>query len=122
LRGRDTAVVGAVAEALREVPGITLNGPEWELDRDNRAYGEVQQDAVEEARGRAERYAAALGGTLGRLVEISDPEAGGHLYRGAVAHAASARMDADLGLLDFDPQQVTISARVEARWYLVLPE
>jgi uncharacterized protein YggE len=121
LTGRDTAAVAAVAGALGELAGLGLNGPEWRVDRDNRAYGEVQQDAVEEARARAERYAAALGGSLGRLVELSDPE-GAHGFAPVAMAMHSRAEEADLGMLDYSPQQVTLSATVQARWYLVLPD
>jgi uncharacterized protein YggE len=120
LVGRDTSVVAEVANALAAIPDISIEGPMWQIDRDNRAYGELQSDAVDEARARAERYAAALGGTLGQVVELSDPE-GAHIFHvGMAARASAAGPGVDS--LDLSPQTVTITATVTARWYVVLPD
>jgi uncharacterized protein len=123
LIGHDTSAVGDVANALAAIPEVALEGPLWQIDRDNRAYGELQSDAVDEARARAERYAAALGGTLGQLVELSDPD-GAHVFHGMAreARALSISDAPDVGSLDLSPQTVTITATVNARWYVLLPD
>jgi uncharacterized protein YggE len=125
LIGSDPSIVGEIANALAAVPEISLQGPTWQVDRDNPAYAELQADAVIEARARAQRYAAALGGTLGRLAELSDPE-GSHLFHGPMSGLASNSArgtgSLDLGSLDLGPQSVTIRATVNATWYLVLTD
>jgi uncharacterized protein YggE len=122
LIGRDPSAVAEVASALAAIPEVALEGPTWQIDRDNRAYGELQSDAVDEARARAERYAAAVGGTLGPLIELSDPE-GAHVFRdSARAFSLSAAAAPDVGSLDLSPQTVTITATVNARWYVLLPD
>jgi uncharacterized protein len=123
LTGRDTSQVAEVAGALGRVPDVAIEGPHWRVERDNPAHAEIQAEAVREALARAERYAAALGGTLGRLVELSDTGMGGGGYR--LAMAASAR---DIGgrpgleSMDFTPQPIEISAGVQGRWYLNLTD
>lgn len=121
--GTDLESVGAVADALGQFDDVTLSGPEWQVDRDNPAYEELQTEVVREARARAGRYATAVGATLGRLVEIQDPGVGG----GMRIHAAARFGDAggspgQLSELDLTPQTLTITATVNARWYLVLPD
>jgi uncharacterized protein YggE len=119
LVGRDVSAAAAVSGELALVPGAALHGPMWQVDRDNDAYAAVQRDAVEEAKLRAARYAAALGGTLGRLVELADPE-GAHVF--GMRLSAARGSGSEVAELDFTPQQVTISASVTARWFLVLPD
>lgn len=121
--GTDLATVGAVADALGAVADVTLNGPNWEVDRDNAVYADLQTDVVVEARARAERYAAAVGATLGRLVEIQDPGVGGRGIRPMMLAAGRGPGSPEqLSDLDLTPQPQTISATVNARWYLVLPD
>ncbi len=108
-------VVGAVGELVERVTGLGIDGPSWRLDDDNAVYGQVQQDAVAEARRRAERYAAAVGGRLGRLVEVADAGTGG-----AVRMATYLSAPGGLGSMDFTPEPVEVSATVEARWLIEL--
>jgi uncharacterized protein YggE len=124
LTGNDLSTVAAAAAALASVPDVALEGPLWRVDRDNPAHAELQAEAVQEARARAERYAAALGGVLGRLVELSDPGAGGGMLYRMSAHAlASGGGEAmDIASVDLSPQPIEISASVNATWYLVLPD
>jgi uncharacterized protein YggE len=118
----DATTVGDVADALAAVEGAAIEGPYWRLDRDNPAYAQLQTDVVGEVRGRAERYATALGGALGRLVELRDPESsGGHNYHGAVL-AARAAGGPEVSSLDLSPQPITIRAAVDATWYVELPD
>jgi uncharacterized protein len=125
LAGSDPATVADAAGAMASVPDVALEGPMWRVDRVNPAHAELQAEVVQEARARAERYAAALGGVLGRLVELSDPGAGeGHFAMRAHALALSAggAEAMDIAGVDLSPQQIEISASVNARWYLVLPD
>jgi uncharacterized protein YggE len=118
--GHDTRQVAELVGAISAVAGVEIEGPHWQLGRDNPAHAELAAEAVREAMTRARRYAAALGGTLGRLVELSDTGMGGgmrHFSAGSVSAGASPGLDT----LDFTPQPVDLSAGVEARWYLTLP-
>ncbi|MDT4911213.1 MAG: uncharacterized protein QOC66_341 [Pseudonocardiales bacterium] len=122
LTGADLALVGEVANTVAAVPDVALDGPHWRLGPDAAVHAELQGRVVHEARTRAERYAATLGGVLGRLVELRD-EGGSHF------HMQTASMDSwrgggppDVASLDLTPQQVEVHAAVTATWYLVLPE
>jgi len=126
--GRDNERAGAVMRAFAEltdtVDGVELDGPVWRLDIDNPAFGEVQADAVGEALARARRYAVALGGRLGTLIELADT---GLLDAGPVRHESMSLgfMAGGSGegfeTMDFTPVPVQISATVDARWALIVP-
>jgi predicted secreted protein len=121
--GTDPATAGDVADRVAAVAGVALDGPHWELGDDNPSFAQLQADVVHEARDRAARYAAALGGSLGRLVELRDPQAGGgHRMYAAAAPAMFRGGDPEVSDLDLSPQPITISATIEATWYVDLPE
>ncbi len=121
LTDRDTAHAAAVLETVGkladEVEGLVINGPHWQLDDDNTVHGAVQADAVQAAVVRARRYAEAVGGTLGRLVQISDT--GIQVHR-TMALSATAPGGGGLGAMDFTPEPVEVSATVEGRWVIDL--
>lgn len=118
--GTDPATAGDVADEVAAVQGVAVDGPHWELRNDNAAFASLQVDVVHEARTRAQRYAAALGGSLGRLVELRDPQAGGRRPTFAMAAMRGGRAP-EVSELDLSPQPITISATVEATWYVDLP-
>jgi uncharacterized protein YggE len=122
LTGRDVEhaadVIAPFATLSSTVDGLELTGPIWNLDPDNPVYEQLQSEAVREARARAQRYAAALGGTLGPLIELADPG----MERGAVAVASrSAGYAEGLETMDFSPVPIELEASVDGRWALVLP-
>jgi uncharacterized protein YggE len=122
LTGRDVQHAGEViapfAALSGTVDGLELDGPVWHLDPDNPVHAELQAEAVREARARAQRYAAALGGTLGPLIELADPPRG-HM---AVQLGRDASMGgAGFETMDFSPEPIEVEARVDGRWALVLP-
>jgi uncharacterized protein YggE len=122
LTGRDVEHAGEViapfAALSGAVDGLELTGPIWQLDPDNPVHAELQAEAVREARARAQRYAAALGGTLGPLIELADPA----MERGPVAFATRSAGHAEgLETMDFSPVPIEVEASLDGRWALVLP-
>lgn len=122
LTGRDVERAGEVvapfADLTGAVDGLELTGPIWQLDPDNPVHAELQAEAVREARARAQRYAAALGGTLGPLIELADPR----MERGPVAFAARSAGHAEgFETMDFSPVPIEVQTSVDGRWALVLP-
>jgi uncharacterized protein YggE len=115
------AIIGPFADLIGAVDGIELDGPTWHLDRDNSVHGELQAEAVHAALIRARRYAAALGATLGPLIELADPGLDG--YRGTPMRAMAAYGTGGEGLetMDFTPVPIEVEASVEGRWALILP-
>jgi uncharacterized protein YggE len=76
---------------------------------------------VYEALARAERYAAALGGRLGPLIELADPGVGNRGPRTIALAGAYASPDGGVETLDFTPVPLEVEVSVEGRWALVLP-
>jgi uncharacterized protein YggE len=127
LVGRDARRVSAfmalVDGLTRDVDGVTLDGPHWQLDDDNRVHAEVQLDAVRDAQTRAARYAEAVGGSLGDLVEIADPNVRdrGPVFLTRAITAMGMQAAGGLQDMDFTPQDVEVAATVEGRWVIALP-
>lgn len=64
-----------VSEAAARLD-VRVDGPTWRVARDNTAHGEARRRAAEDARSRAEEYAAALGGRVGAIASIAEPGSG----------------------------------------------
>ncbi|PZS27470.1 MAG: hypothetical protein DLM58_18815 [Pseudonocardiales bacterium] len=122
--GRDLSQVAELVGALGRIADVEIEGPHWQLDRDNPVHAELAAEAVHEAIARAGRYAAALGGRLGRLVELTDTGMGGGREMGFARQISSRGADMVVGLetLDFTPQPIEVYAGVQGRWYLSLPD
>jgi uncharacterized protein len=114
----DVAALDAVLSALVGAEPTDLQGPRWVLANPAAAMREAQQRAVADARTRAEGYAAALGGTLGPLLRLSEaPEhAAPMAYRMAAAEAAGP----DVRALGLEPEPVRVTARCTTTWALQL--
>ena len=115
-------VIGPFATLAAAVEGLELDGPTWRLERDNPVHAELQAEAVHEALGRARRYAAALGGTLGPLIEIGDPGLDRYQGRMAKAGALSGYGGGEgFETMDFTPVPIEVEVSVDGRWRLILP-
>jgi uncharacterized protein YggE len=109
----DVTALDAVLSALVGAEPTDLQGPTWVLEDPAAARQEAQRRAVADARARAEGYAAALGGTLGPLLRLSEaPEHAAPLsYRTAGAESAP-----DVRALGLDPEPVRVTARCTTTW------
>ena len=77
--------------ALAGLPGAQVDGPSWSLRRGSPLHQEARVDAVRAAVARARDYAAALGATLGDLLELSDTDGGMGGASPHVRHAPRGR-------------------------------
>lgn len=113
----DVAAIEDVLAALVTAEPAALNGPRWMLHEPAAALREAQRKAVADARDRADGYAAALGGLLGRLLRLTEAnEAGGPGPMMMRARAEAGPVDvAELGL---EPEPVRVTARVTTTWAL----
>jgi uncharacterized protein len=118
---RAGSVIAPFAALTDSVDGLGLDGPSWHLDRDNPVYGELQAEAVHEAVARARRYAAALGGTLGSLVELADPRGNGGWHRANAVALGYVAGGEGFETMDFSPVPIPVEVAVEGRWALILP-
>jgi uncharacterized protein YggE len=108
-------VLEGLLDALLSAEPESLHGPSWQLADDSAATAVAQQRAVDEARRRAEGYAAALGARLGTLQSISDSGTERPMARMAT-ETTSAPDVAELGL---QPAPVTVTAACTTVWTLL---
>ena len=110
----DDAELDAVLAALVGAEPTDLQGPRWVLADPAAAQHEAQRRAVADARARAEGYAAALGGTLGPLLRLSEaPEHGAPMAYRMAAHESTAP---DVRALGLEPEPVRVTARCTTTW------
>jgi uncharacterized protein YggE len=115
----DVTAMEEVLAGLVATEPAGLNGPRWTLVDEAAAHREAQRRAVADARGRAEGYAAALGGRLGALHALTEPPEHTVTYRTMAAEAHQARdLAADVQDLGLEPEPVRVTARCTTRWEL----
>jgi uncharacterized protein YggE len=104
------ARAGEVAQAAMVAGADRLHGPRFEYDDAAGVHGELLGEAVADARGKAERLAAASGRRLGtvRAIEEAGPERVPGPQRVMAAEAPDVR-----------PRELTVTASVTVTFALV---
>jgi uncharacterized protein YggE len=118
LRVDDVTALEDVLNALVAAEPAGLDGPRWQLSDPAAARLAAQEQAVADARDRAEGYAIALDATLGplrRLSEAGDPGAAPVAFRMARAEAAPP----DVRELGLEPEPVRVTVRCTTTWELL---
>lgn len=125
---RDFTVLGELVARLADAELVTVAGPWWSLRPDSPVYRQARITAARDATRRAEEYAQAFGGQLGGLIEAADVGLlTGHADQGVRFHASAAGVaaagfaDAQPSL-EFEPVSQAVTANVEARFAMVMPE
>lgn len=119
---RDFEDLAGWVERAAAYPGVQVHGIEWALTERTKlgAVADVRTRAVEDARGKAETYAAALGLADLRCVAVADPGMlGDHSNGSGQGIAMYSRAAADVGGaggLAFTPEDIAVSAAVDARF------
>jgi uncharacterized protein YggE len=120
---RDFDALSAIVLALAPVVDSQIDGPYWSLRPDNPMYRDVRLAAIAEARQRADDYAAAFGGVVLDLVEISDLEAGFAQTRAMRASAYAMGMGAENAPdFEFEPAIQTVSGQVTVQFTMSAPD
>ena len=125
---RDFTVLGELMARLADGELVTVAGPWWSLRPDSPVYRQARVAAAQDATRRAGEYAQAFGGELGGLIEAADTGLlTGHADHGvpfrAMAAGGVARASApEPADMDFEPVRQTVTAQVEARFGMLLPE
>jgi uncharacterized protein len=129
---RDFTVLGELMARLADGELVTVAGPWWSLRPDSPVYRQARIAAAQDATRRAGEYAQAFGGELGGLIEAADTGLlTGHAEQGVPFHAMGAGMSAGVAAraslaepagMDFEPVKQTVTAQVEARFGMLLPE
>jgi uncharacterized protein YggE len=115
-----------IGELLAELAGAGADvaGPAWQLDPENPAFSAARRAAAEDARRRADDYAAALRVTAAEVAWVAEPglrlagEAGhpGMLSRADLAMPTGASPTEEL--IDVSPAEMTVTAHVEVAFRL----
>ena len=125
---RDFTVLGELMARLADGELATVTGPWWSLRPDSPVYRQARIAAAQDATRRAGEYAQAFGGELGGLIEAADTGLlTGHAEQGVLFRAPAAGGVARASLpepagMDFEPVRQTVTAQVEARFGMLLPE
>ena len=109
IKVRDIARLGEVLDALVASGANQVNGPSFEIDQPEAVYDEARQEALKQARARAEMYAKSLGMKVRRIVSIS--EGGG--FQPPVPMMKTMAMDARMESAPVAPGETTLSANLD---------
>jgi uncharacterized protein YggE len=114
VRLEDAALVARLLQEAVVRVEARADGPWWRIRPDNLVHAEARRLAAEDARGRADSYAAALGVRLGAIERVAEPGV-------AVEPRAAARalmvMDAAPAIA-VEPGEQLVSAAVEVTFLL----
>ncbi|UYP17183.1 SIMPL domain-containing protein [Rhodococcus sp. Z13] len=123
--------VGPFVERVAAVETVTVADLRWWVTRkaQRTRLARVRELAVRDARGKAETYAAALGCGTVRPVAVADPgmlgtrpspsPGGGPVMRAAMMSSDAVAADESGPGLVFEPERITLTADVEARFEAV---
>ncbi len=112
----DFDALPALLVALTAIPHSQVDGPWWSLRHDHAGYRAARLAAIDDARVRAADYAAAFGGELTGLIEISDLDAGFGGSPRQLSRMAMAESGSDEPVFTFEPPTQTVSASVTVRF------
>jgi uncharacterized protein len=97
LRLEDAELASRLVTAAAERLEVRIDGPVSRIAHDNPGHAEARRLAPENARRRAEEYAAVLGGRVGAIVSVADPETRPARREFEVLAARSAGMPLESG-------------------------
>ncbi|MDF2443181.1 MAG: uncharacterized protein JWR01_1384 [Subtercola sp.] len=119
----DLAALADWIESVAAEEGVTVSGIDWALTdvTKGRITAEAQDGAVQDAVGRATAYATSLGLSSVHPLALADPGMLGDDSLGTVTHdmAMMSRVGGaggNGGGLDLKPEDITVTARVHARF------
>lgn len=110
----DVEALEAVLSALIAAEPDRLDGPTWVLTDPSAARREAQRRAVDDARDRAEGYAAALGAQLGGLLRLS--EGAGHHPMNVAMRSMAMDSAPDVRDLGLEPEPVRVTVQCTTTW------
>jgi hypothetical protein len=116
----DLGRIGTVVARLTGA-GAAIAGPTWELDRDHEAHDRARRLAAEDARRRADAYAAGVGLRVSSVLWVSEPglrlSSDGHGLPAAMPVAVRAFAGggevADGDTIEVAPAEIVVAAVVE---------
>ena len=123
----DFTVLGDLVTELADEEMVTIAGPWWQLHPASPVYREARIAAARDATVRAGEYAEAFGGAVTSLLEAADTGLLGAGAAGRSVTRGAALLSAGPGghspqPLDFEPVTQTVTAQVEARFTMTVPD
>ncbi len=118
LRIVDVGVLENLLDRLIAAEPANLFGPRWSLSDPSAPVREAQRAAVADARRRAEGYADALGGRLGRLVRLSEAAEGPPVVLRTAMAVSTGVAEVESRQLGLDPEPVRVAVRCTTTWEL----
>lgn len=122
----DFTVLGELVTRLADGDLVTVMGPRWALRPNSLVRRQARIAAAEDANRRAGEYAQAFGGELDGLIEVADSgllagQSGREFFFGGDSDDAPRSSALGMPVMDFEPVQQTVTARVEARFRMIPP-
>jgi len=114
VRMSDTELIGRLVSQATSDLEARIDGPRWQIARDNPVHLEAAREAAADAQRKAQAYAEGVGVRLGRLLRLTEPDGGGPMIRAASTRAMAVdHMDVEAGELE-------VSASIRATFALDL--
>lgn len=113
--------LGRLGDLIAELSGAgaAISGPAWHLDPTNPVHGHVRRLAAEDARRRADEYAAVLGLEIVAVAWVAEPglrkgsdQTGFDMASAMTMRSAAAAAPAE-DVIDVAPDEMTVNAAVE---------
>lgn len=112
LEQRGAGFLGSLIEQANKAGANEISGPEFLVHNDAKPRVEARVNAIEDARTKAETYARALNARLGRVLTVTEPDAGNR----PMAMAPRAQAQAIAPPIEAGTHE--IAARVSVMWEL----
>lgn len=111
---RDVNRAGALADILSKSGATNVYGPNFQLDTSKKAADKLTEEAIADARTKAEVMAKATGATLGEAISVTEG------YQGSGIYYPLARMDSGGGGggMPAESGTTTVSKSVTVVWEL----
>ena len=106
---RDLEKIGDVIGAASGAGANEINGPSFMLDDDDEAQATAIEDAIADARSRAETMASAAGRTLGEIISVSETGMNVPVYYSDMGYRADFTAAESVAI---EPGQLDITASV----------
>jgi len=117
----DFEVLSPILSALSAMPSSQIDGPIWSLRPSHPVYRRVRLEAIDDARRRADDYAAAFGATVVGLVEITDVDARFAGGFDLAARELTGEVSDERGF-DLTPLSQEVSGQVTVRFTITTPD
>ena len=118
VRLNEARLVGKLLHEVTNRIGAQVQGPHWQLALTNPAFTEAARQAAEDARRKADAYAAALGVRLGTVERVSEPHVSAHRYDFPMEEPVVASLAAPEPQIEIHQGALDVTGAVEVTFNL----